>query len=127
MIEYKGYIGVVDFDPEIDLFHGTVINTPDVITFYGASVVELREEMQKSLEVYFEVCEEQGKAPDKPFSGELTIQTSLELYSRIALNAARHQLEIDIYLQEIIEKAVSAETGNFFILSEQDAKESATN
>ena len=26
MIEYKGYIGVVDFDPEIDLFHGTVIN-----------------------------------------------------------------------------------------------------
>jgi predicted HicB family RNase H-like nuclease len=103
-----------------------VINTPDVITFYGASVVELREEMQKSLEVYFEVCEEQGKVPDKPFSGELTIQTSLELYSRIALNAARHQLEIDIYLQEIIEKAVSAEIGNFFILSEQDAKKSAT-
>ena len=126
MIEYKGYIGVVDFDPEIDLFHGTVINTQDVITFYGASVVELREEMQKSLEVYFEVCEEQGKVPDKPFSGELTIQTSLELYSRIALNAARHQLEIDIYLQEIIEKAVSAEIGNFFILSEQDAKKSAT-
>ena len=61
MIEYKGYIGVVDFDPEIDLFHGTVINTPDVITFYGASVTELREEMQKSLEVYFEVCKEQGK------------------------------------------------------------------
>ena len=127
MIEYKGYIGVVDFDPEIDLFHGTVINTQDVITFYGASVVELREEMQKSLEVYFEVCEEQGKVPDKPFSGELTIQTSLELYSRIAMNAARRQLEIDIYLQEIIEKAVSAEIGNFFILSEQDAKESATN
>ena len=64
MIEYKGYIGVVDFDPEIDLFHGTVINTQDVITFYGASVIELREEMQKSLEVYLEVCEEQGKIPD---------------------------------------------------------------
>ena len=44
MIEYKGYIGVVDFDPEIDLFHGTVINTQDVITFYGASVTELRED-----------------------------------------------------------------------------------
>ena len=64
MIEYKGYIGVIDFDPEIELFHGTVINTQDVITFYGASVTELRVEMQKSLEVYFEVCEEQGKMPD---------------------------------------------------------------
>ena len=61
MIEYKGYIGVVDFDPEINLFHGTVINTQDVITFYRASVTELREQMQKSLEVYFEVCEKQGK------------------------------------------------------------------
>lgn len=110
MIEYKGYIGVVDFDPEIDLFHGTVINTQDVITFYGASVAELREEMQKSLDIYFEVCEEQGKVPDKPFSGELTIQTSLELYSRIAKNAARRQLEIEVYLQEIVEKAISADS-----------------
>ena len=106
MIEYKGYIGVVDFDPEMDIFHGTVIDTQDVITFYGASVTELRKEMQKSLEVYFEVCEEQGKVPDKPFSGTLTIQTSPELYGRIALNAARCQLEIDAYLQEVLEKAI---------------------
>ena len=66
MSEYKGYIEVVDFDLEIDLFHGTVINTQDVITFYGVSVLELREEMQKSLEVYFKVCEEREKVPDKP-------------------------------------------------------------
>jgi predicted HicB family RNase H-like nuclease len=109
MIEYEGYIGVIDFDPEIDLFHGTVINTQDVITFYGTSVTELREEMQKSLEVYFEVCKEQGKVPDKPFSGTLTIQASPELYGRIALNAARRQLEIDAYLQEVLEKAVSVD------------------
>ena len=63
MIEYKGYIGVVDFDREINLFHGTVINTQDVITFYGASTAELWEEMRKSLEIYFEVCKEQGKEP----------------------------------------------------------------
>ena len=109
MIEYKGYIGVIDFDPEIDLFHGAVINTQDVITFYGASVTELREEMQKSLEVYFEVCEEEGKVPNKPFSGTLTIQTSPELYGRIALNAARRQLEVGAYLQEVLEKAVSSD------------------
>ena len=66
MIEYKGYIGVVDFDPEINLFHGTVINTQDVITFYGAFVTELRAEMQKPLEAHFEDCKEHGKIPDKP-------------------------------------------------------------
>ena len=66
MIEYKHYIGVVDFDLEIDLFHGTLVNTQNIVTFYGASVTELREEMQKSLEVYFQVCKEQGKVPGKP-------------------------------------------------------------
>ena len=64
MIEYKGYIGAVNFDPEIDLFHGTVINTNDVITFYGASVSELREEMQKSIEGYIEFCKEHEKTPE---------------------------------------------------------------
>ena len=67
MIKYKGYIGAIDFDPEIDLFHGTVININDVITFYGASVTELREEMRKSIEGYIEFCKEHGKIPEKPF------------------------------------------------------------
>lgn len=85
MIEHKGYIGAVDFDPEIDLFHGTVINTNDVITFYGASVAELREEMQRSIEGYFEFCKEQGKIPEKPFSGEFTVQMSPEMPCKLAL------------------------------------------
>ena len=61
MIEYKGYLGDVAFDPELDAFHGTVININDVITFYGSSVAELREEMQKSIEEYFAFCHEQGR------------------------------------------------------------------
>lgn len=67
MIEYRGYIGTIDFDPEIDLFHGTVINTNDLITFYGASVTKLREDMQRSIEAYLEFCKEQGKVPEKPY------------------------------------------------------------
>ncbi len=73
MIEYKGYIGAINFDSEIDLFHGTIINTNDVITFYGASVSELRQEMQKSIEGYIEFCKEQGKIPEKPFSDRFDI------------------------------------------------------
>ena len=106
MIEYKGYIGAVDFDPEIDLFHGTVINTNDVITFYGSSVSELREEMQKSIEGYLEFCTEQGITPEKPFSGEFTIQMSPEMHCRLALNAERLNLDFNVYLQEVLEKAV---------------------
>ena len=71
MIEYKGYLGVVSFDPEIDTFHGTVINTNDVIAFYGSSVTELKKEMQRSVEEYLAFCQEQGKEPEDPFSGKI--------------------------------------------------------
>lgn len=43
MMEYKGYIGKVEFDDEANLFHGEVINLPDVITFQGESVQEIRQ------------------------------------------------------------------------------------
>ena len=118
MIEYKGYIGVVDFDPEIDLFHGTVINTHDVITFYGASVSELREEMQKSIEGYIEFCQEQGKIPEKPFSGEFTVQMSPEMHCKLALNAEQLHLDFSVYLQEILEKAALEDKEKMTNLSE---------
>ena len=43
MMEYKGYIGKVDFDDEANIFHGEVINVRDVITFQGESVQEIRQ------------------------------------------------------------------------------------
>ncbi len=79
MIEYKGYVGVFEFDSEINSFHGTVINTNDVITFYGSSVAALRREMKKSVEEYLEFCREQERGPEKPFSGKLMIRTDPEL------------------------------------------------
>ncbi|HLC14598.1 MAG TPA: type II toxin-antitoxin system HicB family antitoxin [Thermodesulfovibrionia bacterium] len=109
MIEYKGYIGVVEFDPEIDEFHGTVINTNDVITFYGSSVAELRIQMQKSVDTYIEFCLQQGKEPENTFSGKLMIQTNPELHRRVALEAARLHVTMDTYIQEILEKAVAGE------------------
>ena len=110
MIEYKGYIGVVEFDPEIDSFHGTVINTNDVITFYGSSVSELRDEMMKSLEEYFQFCQEHHRKPEEPFSGRLTIQTSPALHRLVALEAARHRVNMNTYIQEILRKALATES-----------------
>jgi len=108
MIEYKGYIGVVEFDPEIDSFHGIVINTNDVITFYGSSVVELREEMHKSVEEYLEFCREQKREPEKPFSGKIVFQAGPELHRRVVLEAARRHVSTNTYIQEVLENSVPA-------------------
>ena len=107
MIEHKGYVGAFEFDPEIDAFHGTVINTNDVITFYGASVAELRKEMRKSIEEYLAFCREQGREPEKPFSGNILIHTSPKLHRKVALEAVRHRVSMNTYVQQVLKEAVS--------------------
>ena len=80
MIEYKGYLADIVFEPEIDAFHGTVININDVITFYGSSEAELREEMQKSIEAYFAFCKEQGREAREPLTDEALVQAADTLF-----------------------------------------------
>lgn len=90
MMEYKSYIGHVEYDDEALIFHGEVINTRDVITFQGASVDELRREFKKSVDAYLGFCAKHGKDPDKPFSGKLVVRMKPELHRAIAI-AARHE------------------------------------
>jgi predicted HicB family RNase H-like nuclease len=73
MIEYKGYVGVFEFDEDLGEFHGFVVNTQDVITFYGSSVEELREELKDSVEVYLAFCAEKGKKGGSDPSGRFNL------------------------------------------------------
>ncbi len=68
-MNYKGYIGTVSFDEEMDIFHGHVVNTRDVITFQGKSFDEIRTAFRDSVDEYLKFCAELGKAPERPYRG----------------------------------------------------------
>ena len=60
MMNYKGYIGQVEYDDENRIFSGSVINTRDVITFQGESVQELENAFHESVDDYLAWCREDG-------------------------------------------------------------------
>ncbi len=66
-MQYKGYLGQVEFDDEAGIFHGEVVNIRDVITFQGKSVAELRQAFEESIEDYLAFCAERGEEPNQPF------------------------------------------------------------
>jgi predicted HicB family RNase H-like nuclease len=33
MMEYKGYIGIVEYDSDAKIFHGDIVNTRDLLPF----------------------------------------------------------------------------------------------
>ena len=59
------YVARITYDEENGSFFGEVINTCDVITFYGRSVEELRREMATSIEVLIEACRAKGVEPSR--------------------------------------------------------------
>ena len=69
MMEYKGYIGKVEYDYDEKLFHGDVIGLKDTITFQGTNADEVEREFRKSIDVYLEWCGELDDKPKKIFCG----------------------------------------------------------
>ncbi len=106
MIEYKGYHGAVAFDPELDKFHGRVVNTRTVISFYGSSVEQLREEMAASVDTYLEVCEEKGIDPDRPYSGKFMVRITPELHRDMALAAASEGKSMNEWVSERLSETI---------------------
>jgi predicted HicB family RNase H-like nuclease len=69
MMEYKGYIGKIEFDDEAGIFHGEVFNARDVIVFQDEIVHELRKVFQESVDDYLAFRASRGEKPDKPTPG----------------------------------------------------------
>ena len=106
MIKYKGYIGHVSFDDEAEVFHGEVINTRDVITFEGITVIQLKKAFVDSVEDYLAYCIERGEEPDRPFSGKFNVRITPELHRAVFFAASKSGLSLNTWIQEAIEYTI---------------------
>lgn len=105
-MEYKGYFAKVEFDDEVNVFHGEVINLKDIITFEGTTVNELRKAFQDSVDDYLEFCAERGEEPDKPYSGRFVVRIEPELHKSISIKARKKGISINSLVSEALSKVL---------------------
>lgn len=105
-MKYKGYEAIVEFDEIDQLFFGNVINTRDVISFDGKTVEELKQSFEAVIDEYLEDCKQEGKEPDKPFSGQFNLRISPELHRKISLKAKKQKLSLNSFVEQALEKIV---------------------
>ncbi|MDR2068883.1 MAG: type II toxin-antitoxin system HicB family antitoxin [Spirochaetaceae bacterium] len=109
MMEYKGYLGTVEYDAEAKLFHGDIINTRDVITFQGTTAAEIEKAFKDSVEDYLAWCKEEGVEPEKPYSGKFNLRLSPELHKEVAIKARKLKISINSFVEKaIIDKIAAA-------------------
>lgn len=107
MMEYKGYVGKVEFDEEAGIIHGEVINTRDVITFQGESVAEVKKSFHESVDDYLEFCKTRGETPDKPFSGQFVTRIPPELHRQVNVAAVLAGKSLNAWVAEQLQCAVA--------------------
>lgn len=108
-LEYKGYIGTVEFSAEDKIFFGKIQGINDLVAFEGASVDELNTVFEETVNDYLETCKDLNKAPDKVFKGSFNVRVSQELHQKTAILAAKKGLNLNDIVKEALSYIVKHE------------------
>jgi predicted HicB family RNase H-like nuclease len=103
---HDGYIAEIALDEEAGLLSGIVLNTRATLHFAGRTVEELKAAFAGTIDDYREWCRAEGKEPEKPYSGTLSLRISPELHGRVAMRAAQEGKSINAVIGEALEGAV---------------------
>lgn len=101
---YKDYIGSVHYSTEDELFFGKIEGINDLISFEGSSVTELKAAFEEAVEDYLELCNLNGKEPEKTYKGSFNIRIRPELHKQAAQRAMIEGKSLNQYVEEAIEQ-----------------------
>ena len=107
-IEYKGYIGSVEFSEEDNLFFGKVMGIRSLISYEGENSTDLITDFHNAIEDYLEACKAEGREPEKAYKGSFNIRISPELHGQLVVCATSHQMSLNSFVENALRKSVSA-------------------
>jgi predicted HicB family RNase H-like nuclease len=64
----------------------------------------LKKEFHDSIEDYLDFCKERGEAPEKPFSGKLTLRLQPDLHRKIYIKSRKENKSLNNWITESLEK-----------------------
>ena len=73
LMEIDGYRAVIQYDPDIEIFRGEFVGLNGGADFYAQDIAGLRKEGKVSLNVFLEMCREDGVEPHLQFSGQFNV------------------------------------------------------
>ncbi|MBR1815288.1 MAG: type II toxin-antitoxin system HicB family antitoxin [Lachnospiraceae bacterium] len=108
-MEYKGYIGSVEFSEPDKLFFGQVQGIRSLISYDGATATELLNDFHEAVDYYLSHCEAEGSEPEIAYKGSLNIRIGSELHKQAAVYSLNHNQSLNSFIEEAVrEKLASA-------------------
>lgn len=111
-MEYKGYIGSVEFSAEDSILFGKVQGIRSLISYEGTTVSELINDFHEAVDDYLALCEEQGKKPEQAFKGSFNVRfKNPDLHKRAAIYAYNHNVSLNSVVEESVVEYLSSNHG----------------
>jgi len=106
VMEIQGHKAVIKYDPEVNMFRGEFIGLNGGADFYASNIKGLQKEGKKSLQVFLEMCNEEGIEPLKDYSGKFNLRVSPELHAEVAAKAAAEGKSLNKCVADLLDEIV---------------------
>ncbi len=102
-MEYKGFIGSVEFSETDKILFGKVQGIRSLISYEGTTVSELIDDFHGAVDDYLELCAAEGKLPEKAFKGSFNVRfKDPDLHKRAAVYAYNHKVSLNSVVEESV-------------------------
>ena len=101
-IQYKGYIGSVEFSEEDGIFFGKVLGIRSLVSYDGKNAQELVDDFHGAVDDYLAMCASEGIIPERAYKGSFNVRIPAEMHKQAAICA----LQNNISLNKIVEQAL---------------------
>jgi len=106
-LEYKGYCGSVEYSSPDHCFYGKVLGIHALVTYEGTDVDSIEKEFRASVDEYLALCEEEGIAPEKTYSGMFQVRVSPETHRELAVKADASGKKLNTIVAEALERYIT--------------------
>lgn len=106
-MEYKGYVGSVEFSEEDCLFFGKVMGLRALLSYEGRNAAEFVADFHAAVDDYLALCASEGNEPEKAYKGSFNVRVSPELHKKLAICAASQQMSLNSFVEHALTDSVS--------------------
>ena len=106
-IEYKDYIGSVEYSSEDKCFFGKIEMIDDLVTFEAVTVDELEKNFQNCVNDYIETCQQLNREPQKAYKGVFNIRIDPSLHKKIYKEALKAGVSLNAYINKTLDSSVN--------------------
>ncbi len=105
-MEIDGFKAVINYDPEINMFRGEFLGLNGGADFYAKDIDNLQKEGRTSLQVFLDMCKEEGVEPRREYSGKFNVRIPKELHEELAHTAAAQGKSLNQWVIEVLVESV---------------------